>query len=171
MKPLLSSRALTDLVHQFFTSRVAAASSAASYVRRTSLLGFRTANPTHPSLLSACAIVPGQVTGIHSTPVFHSAKAPEDAINDEEKHKPGIEESIAVGASEEPLALHVFGDKDQEISRSRVDLRSRDRPTLDDIMKWELLLDESTEKIRNLWLDYHGKQWRRQGDARWVASA
>ena len=183
MKPLFSSRALNDIVRQFLTSPVLAASppiktyssSTASCFRPKVLLGFGIGsgicNRHHPSLLPGYATGLGRVTCIHSTPVFDTEKAPRDTIHEDGKHEPIIQK-----LSSEPPALQIFEEKDQEISRPRVDLRSKDRPTLGDIMKWELLLDESPDKIRNLWLDYHGKQWRRQGkikkgNAHWVTSA
>jgi len=178
MKPLFSSRALNDIVRQFLTTPVLAASPIKTYSSSTApcfrpkvLLGFGIGsgiwNRHRPSLLPGCATGPGRVTCIHSTPVFDTEKAPRDTIHEDGKHEPVIQE-----LSSEPPALQIFEEKDQEISRPRVDLRSKDRPTLGDIMKWELLLDESPDKIRNLWLDYHGKQWRRQGkikkgDAHW----
>ena len=173
MKPLLSNLAL----YQNLTSRVFAASSAASRVH-PSLLGVKTANVTHPSLLPSVAIGGGgaQAAAIHTTPSFNAEKVLAEVKSNPyfDKYKSKIAKSADAAdgetlarkvvearqkyAEEEPEEVKAIRDKLnilEESSQSPVKLSKKDRPALDDIVKLDLLRDKSAEEIRHIWLEYH----------------
>jgi len=172
MKPLLSNRAL----YQNLTARVFAASAVASRVH-PSLLGPKTANVSHPSLFpDAAPPVARQSAGIHTTPAFSTERVLEEVKSNPyfEKYKSKIKKSAEATddeslarkvfearqkyAEEEPEEVKVIRDKLtllEENAESPVKLSKKDRPSLDDIVKLELLLNESKEDIERIWLEYH----------------
>jgi len=182
MKPLLSNRAL----YQNLTARVFAASAVASRVH-PSLLGPKTANVSHPSLLPDAAGPVGSLSAsIHTTPSFSAERVLEEVKSNPyfEKYKSKIkksadatdDESLARKvfearqkyAEEEPDEVKMIRDKLnllEETADSPVKLSKKDRPSLDDVVKLDLLRDKSKEEIEHIWLEYH------KGGAKNVVSA
>jgi len=182
MKPLLSNRAL----YQNLTARVFAATAVASRVH-PSLLGPKTANTSHPSLLpDVTGLAVRQSAPIHTTPSFSAERVLEEVKSNPyfEKYKSKIkksadstdDESLARKvfearqkyAEEEPDEVKVIRDKLDLLEKSAdspVKLTKKDRPSLDDIVKLDLLRDKSKDDIEHIWLEYH------KGGAKNVVSA
>jgi len=185
MRPLLSNRAL----YQNLTARVFAASATASRIH-PSLLGPKIANVSHPSLLPAASgTVPSPSASIHTTPSFSTERVLEEVKNNPyfEKYKSKIEKSADVAgqdgeealarkvfearrkyAEEEPEEVKMIRDKLElleETSESPVKLSKKDRPSLNDVVKLELLTEKNREEIEHIWLEYH------KGGAKNVVSA
>jgi len=184
MRRLLSNRAL----YGNLAARAFAASATASRIH-PSLLGPKIANVSHPSLMpGAAGTVPSQSAYLHTTPSFSTERVLDEVKNNPffEKYKSKIEKSADVAgqddealarkvfearrkyAEEEPEEVKMIRDKLElleETSETPVKLSKKDRPSLNDVVKLELLDEKSRDEIQHIWLEYH------KGGAKNVVSA